>query len=226
MDRVLTKIQSTDPELNRIQDRLLQVLNPVLKRALLVAERYTTATRPPASSGLAGTFIRVRDGLTDEVLQVCLQDDSGNWVWGLTGGPQGEPGADATVAAVQISRSTDQAAEPGDTVAFDTRDVDPGGLQDGATVVIPADGVYRVHAEFTVSDLAASSWARASLDVNGTVIYRGPIVTASPEAGVFLDYMATLARDDVASILVDSSDSAVTVDAGAIFSVVGVPVAS
>lgn len=82
MDRVLTKIQSTDPELNRIQDRLLQVLNPVLKRALLVAERYTTATRPPASSALAGTFIRVRDSVvSDEVLQVCLQDDSGNWVW-------------------------------------------------------------------------------------------------------------------------------------------------
>lgn len=246
MDRVLTKLQSTNPELNRMQDRLLQVLNPVLKRALLVAERYTTATRPQPTAALAGTFIRVRDtAAADEVLQVCLQDDTGAWVWsalapgaigpkgdkGDTGdkgdkGDKGDTGDPGTVPAAQVSLSADQTAEPGDTVAFDTRDVDPGGLQDGTTIVVPSAGTYRVHAEFEVSDLAAGSWARAVLDVNTSAVYRSPTVYNSPSAAVSMDYLIDLASADVVSIGVDSSDSSFTVEAGAVFAVVGVPVAS
>ena len=49
--------------------------------SLFVPPRFTTATKPLASSIYAGQLIRLKDEFVPERLQVCLQDASGVYEW-------------------------------------------------------------------------------------------------------------------------------------------------
>ena len=46
-----------------------------------VIPRYTSATRPAASSTYARVLIAVKDALEAEQLQICLETSTGGWEW-------------------------------------------------------------------------------------------------------------------------------------------------
>ena len=46
-----------------------------------IPTRYTTITKPVASSIYAGQIIRLKDDAVAEKLQVCLQNASGDYEW-------------------------------------------------------------------------------------------------------------------------------------------------
>ena len=81
MERALLKIQSTIPELNRIQDQWIRILNPLLRAVMLSAVRYTKNQQPTATAKLSGVFIRVKDNGRPEQMMVCLENSNGGWEW-------------------------------------------------------------------------------------------------------------------------------------------------
>jgi hypothetical protein len=81
MGKPLHKLQSGDPILNRIQDALIEVLNPLLRENAAWPPRCTSRTRPAAGSAVAGKVVRVKDDGMPEQMQCCLQRSNGDWEW-------------------------------------------------------------------------------------------------------------------------------------------------
>jgi hypothetical protein len=82
--KVLHKVQSEDPVLNRFQDQVLGVLNPFMKAAsgaIGATPQADTASLPPPSATVAGKMYRVRDPGQPEVMKVCLADKNGVFSW-------------------------------------------------------------------------------------------------------------------------------------------------
>ena len=84
--RAIGRLQQSDPAANRFQEMLRSLLNPILKRVLLVPPRYVTANLPVAGPEFAGRHIRVKESDTSsEDIRVCLQSSSGEWEWVVLG---------------------------------------------------------------------------------------------------------------------------------------------
>lgn len=82
--RPLSKILSGQPYLDRVQDHFIAILNAFMVEVAQQATsipRYSTSGRPPPSSTLGGSFIRVKDNNQPELLQLCMQNSSGGWEW-------------------------------------------------------------------------------------------------------------------------------------------------
>lgn len=79
--RMLTKLQAPDGILNRIQDQLLEILNPALRYLYSFPPRFTSADRPSPSAEVSGKMIRVKDAGKPEELQICLQRSTGVFEW-------------------------------------------------------------------------------------------------------------------------------------------------
>lgn len=82
--KVLHKVQSDDPVLNRFQDQVLGVLNPFMKSAsgaIGSTPSADTASLPPPSATVAGKTYRVKDPGKAEVMKVCLANANGVYSW-------------------------------------------------------------------------------------------------------------------------------------------------
>lgn len=80
-DKVISKIQSSNDELNRVQDQLMRILNPLLSKMVFETEVYTSRGLPMPSSSYAGVFARVKDRTGAGTLQVCIETSTGGWEW-------------------------------------------------------------------------------------------------------------------------------------------------
>lgn len=126
--------------------------------------------------------------------------------------PWGQQGA-------QLSLSSDDSVEGGaGQVAFDTADVDVDSWQDGDSIVVPAAGVYRLHAEGRVTGLSAGQRANWVFKVGSTTIYTGPAATVGTDGAVTADCIAEMDADDAVEAHL-SAPATATVKAGATFSV-------
>lgn len=82
MLKVIPRVQAQSDEVNRVQDNLLRVLNPILPMAMLMPKETVLSTaRPAASAGNYLSIARVKDGGQPERLQVCLQNSDGSYGW-------------------------------------------------------------------------------------------------------------------------------------------------
>lgn len=241
MDRVLSKTQSTNPELNRVQDQLIRVLNPILRLVLVYGGRFTASTRPRAGPEYLGYVIRVDVGTAQEEMEYCVQEPDGTWVWvsaGATGpkgdtgdtgptgptGPKGDTGDPGTVYIAQVTLSADASSEPGDQVEFDVSDIDPQGWLGSGELTVSVDGYFRIRAEATVTGLSAGDTAGWIFKVNDVAVYNGPLYYAGSVCGVAAEFIVQLTRGDVVSAFITATGSCV-VKAGAVFSLVQIPIA-
>lgn len=139
-------------------------------------------------------------------------------------GNRSQPGPQFTLSpwgqqGAQLSLSSDSSTEPGAQVAFNTADWDADSLQDGDSIVVPADGVYRVRAEGRVTGLGAGATAGWVFKVGSTTVYTGPLATVGTGGVVVAECLLELSAEDSVGCFLAVSGTA-TVKAGATFSVV------
>jgi hypothetical protein len=86
--KTLAKVVVDDPNLSRVQDHLLSVINPFMKDVtgrLGVVPVYSTASRPAANASAGGALIRVQDAGAPTTVQICVADSLGGYEWLVIG---------------------------------------------------------------------------------------------------------------------------------------------